>query len=50
MVTQTVSTVRVNDIISEAINSVIIEYEKLLSRVEHKNNIKILRVVATTHI
>lgn len=49
-ITQTVRIVRVKDIISDAINSVIIEYEKLFIKIGYRVNMNTVRVTAVTHI
>lgn len=50
IVTQMVSVVRVKDIRSDDISSVIIVYGKLFISVEHKGSMNSLRVRAITHV
>jgi len=50
IVTQIVSVVRVKDIVSEDISSVIIEYGKLFIRVEHRGSMNSVRVNAITQV
>lgn len=49
-VTQTVRIARVKDIVSDAINSVIIEYEKLLIKIGHRANMNSVRIRAVIHM
>jgi len=49
-VTQTVRIARVKDIVSDAINSVIIEYEKLLIKIGHRVNMNSVRIRAVIHM
>lgn len=50
IVTQIVRRESLKDIVSEAINSVTIEYDILFIRILHIGNIKILRVREIAHI
>ena len=50
IVTQIVSVVKVKDIVSEDINSVIIEYEKLFIGMEHRGSSNSVRVRAITQV